>query len=263
MKVDILNIEGIKVKSVELPSQFKEEVREDIIKKSFLAFESRKRQEYGASVLAGKRYSSKLSRRRHNYKGAYGRGISRVPRKTILRRGTQFIWVGASAPGTVGGRKAHPPKSEKKWEKKINKKENTKAVRSAMAATVKKGVFIEDKLESLNKTKDLKKVLEKLRLKEELTRLKKKIRAGKGKTRGRKYRRCKGPLIVVSKECPLIKACGNLQGFDISTVDSLNIGVLAPGSVPGRRTIWTLSSIKRIEKEKLFMDQRINMEKEK
>ena len=47
-------------------------------------------------------------------------------------------WVGAFAPGTVGGRRAHPPKSEKIWSKKINKKENAKAIRSAISATLLK-----------------------------------------------------------------------------------------------------------------------------
>ena len=36
-------------------------------------------------------------------------------------------WVGAFAPGTVGGRKAHAPNAEKIFDKKINKKENRKA----------------------------------------------------------------------------------------------------------------------------------------
>ena len=123
MKADLLSIEGTKVKSIDLPNQFNEEVREDIIKRAFLAFESRKRQPYGAYKLAGKRAAVRLSKRRHHYKGSYGRGISRSPRKTIVRRGSQFIWVGAFAPNTVGGRRAHPPKSEKILERGINKKE--------------------------------------------------------------------------------------------------------------------------------------------
>ena len=92
----------------------------------------------------------------------------------------------------MGGRRAHPPKAEKIWTKKINKTERRKAIRSAIAATIvaelakKRGhiiprnypLVVENKIENINKTKTLKAVLERLGLKEELTRTDiKKIRA--------------------------------------------------------------------------------------
>ena len=80
--------------------------------------------------------------------------------------GTQFNWTGAFAPGTVGGRRAHPPKAEENITKKINKKENRKAIRSAISASIKSELveknhkipteypFIaETKFETLKKTK--------------------------------------------------------------------------------------------------------------
>ena len=107
-----------------------------MIKRAVHALQSHKRQPYGASPTAGKRASAKLSRRRRNYKTSYGIGISRVPRKILSRHGTRMHWVGAFAPGMVGGRRAHPPKAEKCFSLKINQKERIKAIRSAISATI-------------------------------------------------------------------------------------------------------------------------------
>ena len=275
MKANIFNTKGEKVKQVELPKQFSEEIRPDLIKKAALVIQFSKKQPYGATDRAGKRHSTRISRRRRDFKGSYGKGISRIPRKTLLRRGTQFYWMGAMAPGTVGGRRAHPPKSDKILSIKINKKEKRKAIRSAIAATLnkellqQKGVtsldnlpIIVDKLESITKTKDLKSLLEKLGLKNELIRSKnKKIRAGIGKLRGRKYKVPCGPLLVVSKQSQISKAC-SFQGFEVSLVDSLNTDILAPGATPGRLVIWSLDSIDKLEKEKLFMIDKPKPKKE-
>ena len=171
MELKILSQTKTEVGKIKLPKQFDEEVRLDIIKKVFLAIQSTKRQPYGADPRAGKRASANLSRRRKRYRGSYGHGISRVPRKILSRSGTRFNWTGAIVPGTVGGRRAHPPKAEKIWDKKINKKEKRKAIRSASAATLKKGLvaerghkapenypfILEDKFESLDKTNVLEK----------------------------------------------------------------------------------------------------------
>ena len=82
---------------------------------------------------------------------------------------------------------------------------------------------------------------------------KKNVRAGRGKMRGRKYQRAKGPLIVVSDKCDLLKSARNISGVDIVSVKSVNSELLAPGTVPGRLTLFTAASIDRLEKEKLFM----------
>ncbi|MEA3378574.1 MAG: 50S ribosomal protein L4 [Nanoarchaeota archaeon] len=257
MKADVLSLEGKKLKSIDLPSQFEEEYRPNLIKRAVLAIFSHRRQKYGANPEAGKRSSSKISRRRKKYRGAYGHGISRVPRKILSRSGVQFNWVGAFAPGTVGGRRAHPPKAEKNWGQKINVKERRKAIRSAISAVFynSKSLIIEPKLESVEKTKNVEKFLKTLGLENEIKRLKeKKVRAGKGKMRGRKYRRKKGPLFVVSKKCPLMKSAFNINGTDIAVVDSLNAELLAPGADTRRITIWSQSAIERLAKEKLFLE---------
>lgn len=268
MELKLLSLTKTEIGKIKLPPQFDEDIRPDLIKKAFLTLQSNRRQPYGADPRAGKKASAELSRRRRKYRGSYGIGISRVPRKILSRRGTRMNWTGAFAPGTVGGRRAHPPKAEKVWIKKINKKERRRAIRSALTATIAKDLvakrghtvpvnypfIIEDKIESLDKTKQIKDVLIKLGLKQELERSSKKtIRAGKGKARGRKYRRKKGILVVVSKDCSLKQAIKNIPGINAAKVNNLNVELLAPGANPGRLTLFTQRAIAKLEKEKLFM----------
>lgn len=267
MKLNVLDITKNKVGEIELPSQFEEEFRPDLVQRVVLAIQSHKRQVYSTSKEAGKRASAKLSRRRRDYRGSYGYGISRVPRKILSRRGSRMNWVGAFAPGTVGGRRAHPPKSDKIWWIKINEKERLKAIRSAIAATVLRGIVVQrghlapdnypfvldQKFELIEKTKAVVDAFKKLGLEDELARAsKKKMRAGKGKLRGRKYRTKKGPLIVVSKKDKLSKAVMNIPGLDVVEVKNLNAEILAPGGKAGRLTLWTNSAINNLQKERLF-----------
>ncbi|HLC96517.1 MAG TPA: 50S ribosomal protein L4 [Candidatus Nanoarchaeia archaeon] len=262
----ILTLDAQEGGNIELPAQFEETVRPDLIKRAYLAEMSSERQPYGSFIEAGKRASAKLSRRRRNYRGAYGLGISRVPRKIMSRSGTRFSWVGAVAPHMRGGRPAHPPKAEKIIPQKINKRELSKAIRSAIAATVSKEVvethatipseypfIIDSKIENIKKTSEVKAFLIKIGLTEELQRSSRKnVRAGRGKMRGRKYKRAKGPLIVVSKNCPLTDAAKNIAGVDVADVKALTIRLLSPGAVPGRVTLWSSDALAIMDKERLY-----------
>ncbi len=267
MKLKLMNKEAKESGNIDLPLQFKEPVRKDIIKRAVITLQLNNRQPYGASPEAGKRASAFLSKRRRKYRGTYGIGQSRTPRKVLSRRGTQIYYMGAFAPQTVGGRRAHPPKASKSWEKKVNEKENRKAIRSALAATVnaelvkKRGhkapkeypFIITDEFEKITKTKDLVKALEAIGFKEELERGNTtKIRAGKGKARGRKHVTKKTMLFVVSQECDLEKAARNLPGADIAVINNVNAELLAPGAEPGRLTLYTESAIKKLGEENLF-----------
>lgn len=268
MKSPLISLDGKKGKDVALPSQFSEPFRPDLIKKAVLVIQSHNVQPYGINPEAGKRASSYVSKRRHAYKTTYGRGQSRSPRKILTRRGLHMYYVGAFAPNTVGGRVSHPPKAEKIWARKMNPDERRKAIRSAIAATMneilvkKRGhkamsVIIDSAFEDLKKTKDVEEVLKKVGMNEELERIgKKKIRAGKGKNRGRPYRKKKGPLFVVSQDCSLKYAAENLQGIDVCVVRELNTELLAPGTDAGRLTFWSEKALALLEKEKLFYTRR-------
>jgi large subunit ribosomal protein L4e len=275
--VKLYNIQGTEIKSVTLPKQFDEPIDENLIKRAVLALQQNARQKYGVLKTAGMRSSANLSRRRKDYRGGYGRGASRIPRKVMWRRGTQFSYEGAVVSGTKGGQKVHAPKPEKNFSVKINKKERRKAIRSAISATISSELVsvrhklpkifplvTEAKIETFNKTKQLKDLLIKLGLESELKRISKKtIRAGKGTKRNRKYKTKKGPLIITAKACPLEKASKNLHGVEFSQIDKINTELLAPGTTPGRLVIWSESAIERLEKEKLFTNSPIYLKKEK
>ena len=263
MELTIFNANNEAVGKKKLPAAFSEPVRKDIIQRAVEVVQANARQPYGADPRAGKKAAAKLSRRRREYKGSYGKGISRVPRKTLSRNGTQMAWVGAFAPGTVGGRRAFPPGAEKVWTKHINVQERRKAIRSAIAATVDKHLvqqhghkvpstypFILDaSFETLENTNKIQQAFEKLNLTDELTRAAQKTtRAGTGKMRGRRYQKKVGPLVVVSGPCKLSLGARNIAGVDVITVNKLNAELLAPGAVPGRLTLFTSAAIDKLEK---------------
>jgi large subunit ribosomal protein L4e len=55
-----------------------------------------------------------------------------------------------------------------------------------------------------------------------------------------------GPLIVVAEENGLVAAAGNLPGVQVTTVTNLNTEMLAPGTHPGRLTVWTNGAIEKL-----------------
>lgn len=252
MKADVFSLDGKKIKSMELPEQFSENYEPDLVNRAVLAIISHNRQHYGTFTKAGQGYAAKLSRRRRDYRGAYGKGISRVSRKTMWRRGMQFGWVGAISPGTVGGRRAHPPKATKIWNLKINNNERRKAIRSAMSGVVcnNKFVVIEDKFQELKLTKDVKKVMKAIGF--EIVGIKRK-KSGRAKSRGRVFRYKKNPLVVVAKNCNVVRALSNIPGYDTVDVKSLNAGVLSLGYGMPRSCVFTEEALNVLTKEKLFL----------
>lgn len=253
-KINILNLEGKKVKEIELPEFFSMPVREDIVAKVLEA--KKRKQPYSPSLVGGKQASAsgKLVHRRHVWKSQYGRGMSRIPRKSLSRRGTQFNWVGAEVPNTRGGRRAHPPKVFAMMKtKKINKKELRIALISALAATANEKNVMK-KYERLTEIKNLPFVIEfkknEIKTKELISGLKKilgnlievalrkkSIRSGLGKRRGRKYKSNAGLLFVVGENEKL-----NTNAFEVVDVKKLGVNDLARGGT-GRLTIYTENAI--------------------
>jgi len=111
-------------------------------------------------------------------------------------------------------------------------------------------LIVSDEFEKLKSTADAKSALRELGLLEDLTRAQKgvRIRAGRGRVRGRRTKQPRGPLVVVSKDQGIGRAIRNLTGVDVVQESSLSVEDLAPGTHPGRLTIWTKAAIESIEK---------------
>ncbi len=259
----ILGMDGKKTGSIELPETFREEYDPLLIKRAVLAAESAAFQPQGVKPGAGFDTSAEARIMRHLPPSmrAINVGHSRLPRKKN-RRGTLSGAV-ARVQSAVGGMKAHPPKVQKTLIEKINKKERKKALRSAIASsTIKKLILarhsIDEKIElpliivnefeKVKKTSDVVKTLTAIGVYQDVlsAKNKRRIRAGKGTMRGRKYKKKKSLLIVTGENSTVFKAARNLEGVEITAAKNLNTKLLAPGSKPGRLTIWTENAIKQI-----------------
>ncbi len=244
MIAKVMDLKGEVVEEIELPEVFETEYRPDVIKRAVLAIQSHRRQPYGTNPLAGVDYAWE------NWGPGYG--YARVPR---LKHGSRALVV----PQAVGGRKAHPPKVQKKWAEKINKKEKRLALKSAIASTAnpelvkaRNHIFegelpkiVVNDIESIKKTKEVIDVFKAIGVYADVERAKetKRVRAGKGKMRGRRYVMKKSVLLVVGSDGGIIKAAKNLPGVDAVLVKDLNVELLAPGCKAGRLTVWSKSAI--------------------
>jgi large subunit ribosomal protein L4e len=246
----IFDLQGKSTGKIELPTVFGTPLRPDVIKRAVLAAQSNRYQPQGRDPMAGKKTTAESR--------GVGLGIARIPR--IKGGGGQA----AFAPGTVGGRQAFPPTSEKKIVKRIPKKEKRLALLSAIAATASKELVVSrghsvegvleiplivtDDLEELKKTKEVEEALINLGVLSDIYRIResRKIRAGKGKRRGRRIKQAVGPLIVFNENKGITEAARNIPGVDVIAVKNLNAEALAPGTHPGRLAIWTTSAIKKL-----------------
>ncbi len=250
LEVGVYNLEGEKVKTVKLPKVFLTPVRPDLIRKVFLALRTSRLQPKGTDPLAGKRTTAES--------WGVGYGVARVPRIKGGRRA-------ARVPQAVGGRRAHPPRVDKVIWERVNRKEKRLATMSAIAATAykyfvaKRGhkvesvvelpVVVTDDFEELKRTADVKEVFKKLGLWDDVERAHDgiRVRAGKGKMRGRRYKKPKSVLIVVSKNRGIALAARNLPGVDVVEARNVNVELLAPGGHPGRLTVYTESALRDLE----------------
>lgn len=239
----VFDLKGKSVGKVKLPDVFQTTYRPDIIKRAVVTMQTHRIQPQGRDKMAGK----------HTVAESLGVG-----------RGKSRISI-AFAPGTVGGRRAHPPVSEKKIAKKITKNERRLALRSAIAATASKEnvearghivddvkdfpLVVTDDIQNVKKVKDLKDALINLGVWPDVYRVKEsiKVRAGKGKMRGRRKKHAVGPLIVVNADEGVVKAANNLPGVDVANVKNLNAELLAPGTHAGRLTVWTKDSVEALK----------------
>jgi large subunit ribosomal protein L4e len=252
-QVRVYSIEGEATKTIELPPVFRSEVRRDLIRRAVTAFQANRRQPYGPNPRSGMKHSVRWSGKGH--------GVSRVPR---LRDGS----TGAQAPGTVGGRRAHPPRPDTVWAKKVNQRERGLARNAALAAlkdpalvssrghrfdsALSLPVVLEDAIESLEPeegaTREGVSILERLGLQADLERAKagRHVRAGRGKLRGRRLRQPRSLLVVVKEPTKVRRLFGNLPGVEVVSPAALNAEILAPGGDPGRLALFSEGALEVI-----------------
>jgi len=154
---------------------------------------------------------------------------------------------------------AFPPVIGKKTSKWINRKERRAALSSAIAATAstslvrKRGhkfgdtlelpLVVTDEFGTLSKASEARLFLASLGLGDDIARVDNSRRLKKS---GRRVHAV-GPLVVVGEDQRLTrKAFGNFKGVDVVRVKDLSVEILAPGTHPGRLTVWTESAVKTI-----------------
>lgn len=90
-------------------------------------------------------------------------------------------------------------------------------------------------------------MLSKLGLQEELDRIsKRKIRAGKGKLRGRRYKKKLGPVFVTTDDKALKMALRNLN-ISVKTPANLSVSDASHAGNPGRLIIWTKGALSALK----------------
>ena len=250
MKVNIYTLDGGIKGQIELPKVFEYPYRPDLIKMAVRIFQLNRVQPHGVKEGAGMKVAESWGP---------GHGISKmVPRIGNLSRG-------ANLPNVRGGRAGHPPTTEKVWSRRMNKKMRRLAKYSALSATANKHIVakrghrfneeltlpivVEDTIESITKVKDAIDMLQKIGVYDDVLRAsEKRIRGGKGKMRGRRYKRTKSILLVVKNKENVLKGFDNLPGVDVVTPSELNAEILAPGTHAGRLTIFSESAIEEIRR---------------
>jgi len=251
--VSVYDLEGKSIGKLELPLCFDTPLRRDLIRRAVVALQSGTFQPQGRDPMAGKRTTAESM--------GVGHAMSRVPRVKGDRypRGN----LAGFAPNTVKGRVTWPPVVSKTLRKKMNRKELRQAMLSAVAATTSgelvraRGhrfpaetelpLIVSNDVEQLTETSEAMKILKNFKIWEDVERAsKRRYRGGRGSIRGRPHKHSVSVLLVVEKKQGVQRAFRNLQGVTVVDVASLNVCDLAPGTHPGRLTIWTQSAIKSV-----------------
>ena len=277
MKVAVYSTkDGKEIEKIELAEFFSEKINPYLIARAVISDQTKKFQPKGNYIYAGLETSAKYRGRKEDFGSLKNRGGAKLPRE-VMPKGTHGKV--RRIPSSVKGRRAHPPKVEKKIVEKINKKEYIKALQSALAAcanieyVLKRGHKIDQKMQlpiildvesSPNKTSQLIKLLTQLGLEKDLNRSKKpkKISGIQRRTKSKKYPKT-FLLIVKDKNSPLARAARNIAGATLRSASEVEVQDLAPGTQPGRLLIITKDGLTEIEKRILQTTKDVENENKK
>ncbi len=255
MKTKVVALTGKDSGEIELPAVFDTPYRPEVIHKVYVNLLSHSYQRQGRYPGAGENVSAESRNT--------GLGIARLARA----RGEGFPRAGqaASVAGVRHGRVAHPPESWKNIYKKINHKEKQLGLCSAIAATARKDlveqrghkigdkvklpIIVSNDIESIAKTKDLKKALADLGLGDDLARAgtTRKAQSGTARRRGRQARSGTSALIVIGNDSKMVALSRSITGVDIKHAKDVSVIDLAPGSKPIRLTVFSQNAVDQLK----------------
>lgn len=237
-----------------MPHVMESPIRPDLVAFVHYNIARNHRQAYGVKDNAGYQTSAES--------WGTGRAVARIPR--VAGGGTHRAGQAAFGNMCRGGGMFAPNKVWRRWHRSVNLTQRRHAVASAIAASAFSGIVmghghrindipelplvVSDNVEAYQKTKQAVSFLSKIGCDEELQRVNdsKKVRAGRGKSRNRRYTMRKGPLVVFNEDNGLVRAFANVPGVDTCHIDRLNLLQLAPGGAVGRFIIWTRSAFTRL-----------------
>lgn len=253
--VGIYDPEGSICGSALMPSVFCSPLRPDLVQFVCLNLAKNTRQAYGVAPNAGYQTSAES--------WGTGRAVSRIPR--VPGGGTHRSGQAAFGNMCRGGGMFAPNKTWRRWHRKVNVTMKRHAVAAAVAASglpalvAARGHVIDevpelplvlsDAAEGLTKTKQAAALLRKLGCGAELQKVRdsKKLRAGRGKSRNRRYSLKRGPLVIFNRDDGISRAFRNIPGVELCHVDRLSVLKLAPGGTLGRLCLWTAAAFKRLQ----------------
>lgn len=253
--VGIYTAEGSPSGSALMPSVFCAPLRADLVRFVCTNLAKNTRQAYGVAPNAGYQTSAES--------WGTGRAVSRIPR--VPGGGTHRSGQAAFGNMCRGGGMFAPNKTWRRWHRRVNVTMKRHAVAAAVAATglpalvMARGhkidsvpelpLVVADTVEAITKTKEAAKLLQKLGCGDELQKVKdsRKLRAGRGKSRNRRFTMKKGPLVIYNKDDGITRAFRNIPGVELCNVDRLSVLKLAPGGTLGRLCLWSAAAFKRLQ----------------
>jgi len=240
---------------VKLPAVFRAPIRPDIVNFIHDQMRKNKRQPYAVSTKAGHQTSAES--------WGTGRAVARIPR--VRGGGTHRSGQGAFGNMCRGGRMFAPTKTYRRWHRRVNVAQRRYAIASAIAASgipalvQARGHVIDqlseiplvvaDKIESFTKTKEAVSFLKRANLWADIEKVynSKRYRAGKGKSRNRRYKQKLGPVVVYNNDGGIVRAFRNIPGVTLLSVDRLNLLKIAPGGHLGRLVVWTETAFRKLD----------------
>jgi len=254
--VSVYSADGKSVGSVKFPAVFEAPIRLDVVQHVHRDISKNHRQPYAVSERAGHQTSAES--------WGTGRAVARIPR--VPGGGTHRAGQAAFGNMCRGGRMFAPTKTYRRWHRKVNKNQRRYAIVSALAASGSTALVIarghridsipeiplviqDQSIVDLEKTSQAVSLLKGLHAYEDVVKSKdsKKIRAGKGKSRNRRYVQRRGPLVIYDQASKLKFAFRNLPGVELCSVNRLNLLQLAPGGHLGRFILWTKGAFARLD----------------